>query len=194
MNYLLPDNLAYPERLKEVPRDSAIQALTKAQETAKGDRADAISYLLVMLDSDPGPNRARLIESLRSCVRDGENCSDRVVSYLTNLVQRGDKTLLDPLLEAAKGADPTLTELLGSSYQELLVQNSGTVITAISRRPAQEQRRLCHMIAAGDGTGVPDEDAEEITSALQALTKGVGPVASTAMMCANEIRAFAPGR
>jgi len=190
LTFLLPDNSAYPERLKEVPRQDATNALIKAQADARGPRADAIAFLLVILDADADANRERLFESLRTCTRDPESCDDRLLSYLGNLFDRGDKSVLDPLLEASRATDSALVEALGSTYDDLVSRDSRAVIATTSRRPLKDQRRICHMIATGDGTGLPDENVNEVISSLETMAREVGPVASTAMMCLSEIKAF----
>jgi hypothetical protein len=191
VDFLLPDNMAYPDRLRQVSRNDAVTALTAAQPSAEGSRADAISYLLVVLDAEASANRLRLIDSLRACARDPENCDDRIISYLGDLFERGDKTVLDPLLDASKVTAPSIVEVLGLTYQDMVSSNPHAVITAISRRSGRDQRHLCHMIATGDGSGLHEDSVPEITSALEEVARGIGPASQTAMMCINEIRAFA---
>lgn len=191
ITYLLPDNLAHPDRIQDVSRDRAVDALTKAQPDARGAKADAIAYLLVILGADPDANRSRLIDSLRACTRDPEPCDDRLISYMSDLFQRGDKFVLDPLLDAAKVNDSLLTETLSSSYQDMILQDTRTVITAISRRSLKDQRSLCKMIATGDGSGFPSDSTPKLTSSLEEMARGLGPIASTAMVCVTEVRTFA---
>jgi hypothetical protein len=190
VGFLLPDNLAYPDRLKQVPREDAVAALTGAQSSASGSKADAIAYLLVILNADAASNRSRLADSLRACTRDAENCDERIVSYMGDLFERGDSTELDPLLDAGKATEASLAEVLGLTYQDMIVSNPRAVITAISHRPGKDQRRLCHLMAAGDGSGLPEENAAVITTSLEEMAREVGPVSQTAMSCVNEIRAF----
>lgn len=189
VNFLLPDNVAYPERLSQIPASEAISALAGAQPEATGTRADAIAYLLVLLGHDKDANRSRMTGSIRECSRDPENCDDRVIAYAGNLFERGDRVIVDPLLDAAK--TPSLAETLGGTYDDMVARDAGAFITALSRRSEDEQRRVCRMVASGDGSGLPDESASDIESALQELAKGTGAVSRTAMMCLNDIKAFA---
>lgn len=190
VTFLLPDNLAYPDRLKEVSREDAVAALTAAQPSAHGSKADAIAYLLVIAGADAEANHSRLTDSLRACTRDSENCDERIISYLGNLFQRGDQTALEPLIEASKVTDPTIAEVLGLTYQDMVASNPRAVMSAISHRSGKDQRRLCHMIAAGDGSGLPEENAADITASLEEIAREVGPASQTAMSCVNEIRAI----
>jgi hypothetical protein len=190
--FLAPDNSASPERLKEVPPEAALTALTQAQPTATGSKADAIAFLLVLLNSNPSANRDRLFESLHTCTQDPDSCDDRLLSYLGYLFDRGDPGVLSPLLDASQTTDSALVEALGSTYDDLVARDARTVITAISRRPPAEKRRICHMIAVGDGSGFSDEHSNEIIGSLEQISRETGPVASTAMMCLTEIKAFAP--
>ncbi len=192
INYLLPDDSASPEHLSQISRETAIKVLTGAQTDAKGIKADGIAYLLVLLGHEADANRERLLASLRACARDPEPCDDRLISYLGNLFQRGDALVLDPLLEFSKVTDTNLSEVLSSTYQDMLAHDTPGVITAISRRPNQDQRHICRMIAAGDGSGLPVDTSTELMPKLEALARTVGPIANTAMLCTNEIRAFVP--
>ncbi len=190
--FLLPDAVAYPDRLKDVSHEVAVQALTKAQREAAGSRADGIAYLLVILGHEPEANHQLLFEALRSCVRDSETCDDHLISYMSDLFIRNDKTVLVPLLDASKTTDPAIAEVLGSSYQDMLAHDTRSVMAEISRRSAKDQRRLCHMIATGEGGGFPDESIANVTASLEEVSRSAGPSATAAMMCLSEIRAFVP--
>lgn len=189
VNFLLPDNVAYPERLSQLSAAEAISALTKAQADATGTRADAIAYLLIVLGHDADANRTRLIGSIRECSHDPENCDDRVIAYAGNLFQRGNAMMIEPLLDAA--TTPALAEALGGTYDDMIAHDPRVFIAALSRRSENEQRRLCRMVASGDGSGLPDESAADIESALQELAKGTDAVSRTSMMCLSDVRAFA---
>ncbi|HYG99856.1 MAG TPA: hypothetical protein VD837_12050 [Terriglobales bacterium] len=187
--FLLPDNVAYPERLPEVPTADAIAALTTAQADAMGTRGDAIAYLMVVLGHERDANRTRLANSLRDCTRDPESCDERMVAYLGNLFERGDSLALEPLLNAAETGK--LTDSLGATYGDMIAHDTRAFVSAVSRRSDKEQRRICRMVASGDGAGLPDESSGDIESALQKIASEVGPSSQTAMTCLNEIRAFA---
>jgi hypothetical protein len=189
VDLLLPDNVAYPERLSQMPAAEAVSALTNAQTDATGAQADGIAYLLVILGHDADANRRRLTASISECSSDPENCDDRVIAYAGDLFQRGDALMLEPLLDAAK--TPALAEILGGTYDDMLARAPRSFMTALSNRPEKEQQRLCRMVASGDGAGLPDESAEDVESALQELAAGTGAVSRTAMMCLSDIRAFA---
>lgn len=189
VSFLLPDNIAYPERLKQVSASDAIAALAPAQAKETGVRANAIAYLLVLLSHEPDANRMRLTEALRNCTRDPESCDEHVVPYLENLFERGDRLVLDPLLDASERAEGDLAEALATGYGEMIAKDPRTFVTALSKRNAKDQRRLCHMVATGDGMGLPEEASVTVQDALGQMVRETGPVASTAMMCVNEIRA-----
>lgn len=192
INFLLPDDSAYPEHLSQISRETAVKVLTGAQTDAKGIKAEGIAYLLVILGHEADSNRERLLASLRACARDPEPCEDRLISYLGNLFQRGDALVLASLLDSSSITDPNLSEVLSSTYQDMLAHDTRGVITAISRRSNQDQRHICRMIAAGDGSGLPVDTSTELMPNLEALARTAGPVASTAMLCTNEIRAYVP--
>lgn len=189
VNFLLPDNIAYPERLSQVSATDAVAALSKDQADATGTRADAIAFLLILLGHDKDANRGRLVASIRNCTQDPDNCDDRVIAYAGNLYVRGDAQVLDPLLDAAKA--PGLAESLGSTYDDMMASDTRIFITGVSHRPENEQRRICRIVASGDGAGLPDESADDIESTLQELSAGTGAVSRTAMLCLTDVRAAA---
>ncbi len=190
--FLLPDDVAYPDRLKEVSREVAVQALTKAQIQAKGARTAGVAYLLLILGQEPVANHQVLINALRSCVRDSETCDEHLIPYMSDLFLRNDHTMLAPLLDASNTTDATVSEILGSSYQDMLIRDPRLVVAEISRRSVKEQARVCHIIAAGDGSGFPEESLADVSASLAELSRLPGPTAGTAMTCLTAIRAFVP--
>jgi hypothetical protein len=193
VDFLVPDNLAYPGRLDQVPKADAISALTKAQPNAVGQRADSITFLLVLLGTDVDANRQRLINSLRAC-RQEEDCNDQVIEYLGHLYSRGDKLVLDPLLDAAPKADAIVAEGLGSTFDDMIAADARPFVTALARRPPPQQREVCKLVAAADGGGMPEDTSSQVQQALTSLAREVGPTAVAAMTCLNEVRAFVPSK
>lgn len=194
VNFLVPDNLAYPGRLDQLPKVDAINALTKAQPNAFGQRADSIAFLLVLLGQNIDTNREHLFASLRECRPDPDNCNDQVIEYLGNLYSRGDNLVLEPLLDAVPKADTVVAEGLGSTLDDMIAANARPVITALARRTPAQQRGVCQLVAAGDGGGMPEDTASEVTDALEKLAREVGPVSTTAMNCLNQVKAYVPGK
>jgi hypothetical protein len=193
-NFLVPDNVAFPARLSQVPKADAISALTKEQPKAAGQRGDSIAFLLVLLGENADVNRQRLFDSLRDCRTDPDNCNEQVVSYLGDLYRRGDILVIDPMLDAVPNADSVVAEELGSTLEDMVAANARPLITGLSRRTPAQQREVCHLIAAGDGGGMPEDTAADVNDALEKLAREVGPVSTAAMTCLNEVRAFVPGK
>lgn len=192
VDYLVPDNLAYPGRLDRLPKADAVNALTKAQASAMGPRADSIAFLLLLLGQNVDANRQRLFDSLRECRPDPDNCNDQVIEYLGNLYSRGDNLVIEPLLDAMPNADSVVAEELGSTLEDMISGNARPFMTALARRTPAQQRAVCHLVAAGDGGGMPEDTAAEVTDALEKLAREVGPVATAAMACLNQVKAFVP--
>ncbi len=192
LNYLIPDNLAYPGRLENLPKPDAINALTKAQPNAFGQRADSIAFLLILLDQNVETNRQRLISSLRECRPDPDNCNDQVIEYLGSLYARGDNQVIEPLIDAAPNADSVVAEGLGSTFEDMIAANARPFLVALGRRTPAQQREVCQLVAAGDGGGMPEDTASEVTDALEKLAREVGPVSAAAMSCLSQVKAFVP--
>lgn len=189
VNFLIPDNVAYTERLSQVPTPQAIAALKQAQKDATGASANAIAFLLVVLDSDADANLTHLLNSLQKCTTDPENCDEAAIPYLGNLFERGDKSVAEPLLAAATNAEGTVAESLGGTYGDMIAHDPLAFITAVSRRPAKDRRKLCMMVASGgDGGGLPDDTSVEVQAALEKLTQEPGTTSTTAKLCLEEIK------
>ena len=189
VNFLTPDDVAYVERLGLVPPAQAIAALKQAQPRAGNTQADAIAFLLVLLGSDTEANRSHLLNSLGTCTREPAMCDERAINYLGALYEHGDTDVLEPLLEASRNSDGIVLEEVASAYDDMIVHDAHTFITAVAKRPAKEQKRLCALVASGDGVGLTDDAEIGVVGALNEIAGESGPLAATARLCMNEIKA-----
>lgn len=110
VNYLIPNNSAFPARLADIAKPDAISALLDAQQHSTGAKANAVAFLLIVLDQNTDANRQRLFDALRSCKTDPDNCDEDVVQYLAYLFEHGDKLVLNPLFDAVQFDDDGLAK------------------------------------------------------------------------------------
>lgn len=108
---------------------------------------------------------------LKGCTRSlySEGCNEDTAEYLIGLYQRGDKPLLEPLLDAGLVSDGALSESLGSFYGELLSKEPSTFLKALASRPKKEQRQLAWLAGAMDGSGMPEEMLHHVRAALSKM-------------------------
>lgn len=154
-----------------VPKETAIQQLNNAKKQATGKRAEKIAYLLAVLGGDYEQNRDYLLGILAGCTAPSSNtrCDEDAGEYLVSLYRRGHHELLPPLLAAAQSKHAPLAELLGSFYGSLMIRTPVAFLDAIKSRPPQEQKNLCYMAGAGDGSGMPAADLAQTRKTLRGI-------------------------
>jgi len=150
-----------------VPKDEAINRLNEQKKNASGKRLQEISFLLAVLGSDYEKNRDYLLALLNNCTTVRGICDEDPGAYLVNLYRRGHNELLPSLLDAGRTRHAALAELLGSFYSSVITQTPNAFITAIKTRPQPEQKTLCYMASAGDGSGMPPADVAKVGKALR---------------------------
>lgn len=150
-----------------VPKDEAIHRLNEQKKNANGKRLQEISFLLAVLGSDYEKNRDYLLSLLNSCTSGKGICDEDPGAYLVNLYRRGHNELLPPLLDAGKTRHAALAELLGSFYSSVITQTPNAFIAGIKTRPQPEQKTLCYMAGAGDGSGMPPADVAKVQKVLR---------------------------
>jgi hypothetical protein len=158
-----------------VPRDSAIQQLNVEKKNATGKRAEKIAFLLAVLNSDYAQNRDYLLRILNGCTAPARNvrCDEDAGQYLVNLYRRDHPELLPYLLNAGGTGHAPLAELLGSFYSSVITRTPEVFLGGIKPRPPAEQQRLCYMAGAGDGSGMPAKDLEQVRKALRGMGNDV---------------------
>lgn len=173
------------ERVAQYPRAKLVRLLTAAQRDAIEPRAQSIAYLLAYLHYDYTANRQRLIHAMRGC-RDRpvtRGCSEDTALLLINLYERGDRTLLKPLLDAASDSDGALSELLGTFYNEVLEKHPRTFLRALATRPPKEQKQLGWFAGALDGPGMAPSELREVRARLRRFMRKRDRLAPAARRC-----------
>ena len=167
----MPEGLAlHKVPAGNVPKDEAISRLNEAKKTAKDKRLQKISFLLAVLGGDYAQNRDYLLGLLKNCTTKKAICDEDAGLYLVDLYRRNHRELLAPLMDVGKTGHAALAELLGSFYSDVLIRTPAAFIAAIRTRPQPEQKDLCYMAGAEDGSGMPPEDLSKVRKALKAST------------------------
>ena len=116
-------------------------------------------------------SRKKALAMLKGCSRSlsSEGCDENTAEYLIGLYKRGDKSLLEPLLDAGLISDGALSASLGVFYGELLLKKPRTFLKALGHRPRKEQRQLAWHAGAMDGSGMPKEMMRQVRAELSKI-------------------------
>src|SRR6185369_4146873 len=116
-------------------------------------------------------SRAEALRTLRGCATRPITlgCNEDTASYLVDLYNHGDRSLLGPLLNAGLHSDGALSELLGVFHSDVLTKNPRAFLSALRSRIRKQQRDLCWLAGATDGGGMPTEDLRRVRQSLRAI-------------------------
>jgi len=156
----------------------------------------AFSLLLsVDLVAQAPANRAAALRTLKGCSTRPITlgCSEDTAGYLIGLYERGDHSLLQPLLNAGPTSDGALAEILGDFYSNVLSQNPRAFLSAVRPRRVKDQRHLCWMAGVTDGGGMGTEMLRDVRHSLRVISsRRSDRLSSVARIClANVNRANA---
>ncbi|HZS47308.1 MAG TPA: hypothetical protein VFC63_19720 [Blastocatellia bacterium] len=170
LHKLIPDEFAEVSKLNGIDHKEAVSALLDAQEAAIGMKKISIAYLLAVLGQDYEDNRNAVATAISGCGTESnsDNC-EVITSYGTDLFNRGDKTLLKPLLEAGIGSDGTLAETLGDFYSNVLWKDPQTFLQSLSEFPKEQQAELSMLAGAADGSGMGDDMSRDVRQNLSQI-------------------------
>jgi hypothetical protein len=179
----------------------------KGNEMKKGILTLTINLLLTLafspanaqnLRAGQSLNREKALAMLKGCSRslNSEGCNEDTAEYLIGLHKRGDKALLEPLLDAGLVSDGALSASLGAFFGELLSKEPRTFLRVLSSRPRKEQRRLAWLAGAMDGSGMPKEMLREVRAKLSKIgAQRRNRLSSVARLSLSEVsRANSVGR
>ena len=114
-------------------------------------------------------------------------CDEDTAGYLIKLYERGDKTLLKPLMQAGLSSDGALAEILGDFYSNVLWKNPREFLTALRSHPQSEQKSLSWLAAATDGSGMGGQMLRDIRRNLRRIGFESGPLAPVARICLRQV-------
>ena len=134
-------------------------------------------------------SRAAALTTLKGCTTRPITlgCSEDTAAYLIELYQRGDKSLLNPLLEAGLTSDGALSEILGDFYSDVLWKNPREFLQGLKSRSKKDQQSLSWLAAATDGSGMSDDMLRDIQRNLRRIASQPGQLTSVASICLREV-------
>ncbi len=165
LSELLADDYADAEELEYYDRAVVRQALLAEQQRATGKRAVAVAYLLAALDEDYTHNRAIVLQAFEARLADPTE-DDDAIEYVISLCRRGDTTLRQPLLAAARRCVGESAELLGAFYADLITSDLDGFLDCLSHFPSEEQRRIADLMAASLSVASEDQVSDDQLDAL----------------------------
>jgi hypothetical protein len=126
---------------------------------------------------------------LRCCGRNtcSERCDENAAEHLIALFERGDKSLLQPLLDAGLVSDGALSESLGVFYADLLWKEPRIFLRALASRPRSEQHSLASLAGSTDGSGMPVKMLREVRAELEKLGRQRNRLAPVARLSLAEV-------
>jgi hypothetical protein len=143
--------IAHPE-----PLPGMVEQWLKEQPTAAGERARDIAYALAVSNADYQRNRDYLIRLLGDCLArakgspEENGCDYELTDDVINLYWRGDKTLLQPLLDLAHWHDKDVADDIGTFYGDLLDRQPDVVLSSLRTMDAEHQNRVCEFAGEDD--------------------------------------------
>jgi hypothetical protein len=138
-------------------------------------------------------NRAAALRTLRGYATRPITlgCSEDTAGYLIGLYDRGDHSLLRPLLDAGQSSDGALAEILGDFYSNVLSKHPRVFLASVRSRPPKQQHHLCWMAGVTDGGGMGTQMLGDVRRSLRVISsRRTDPLSSVARTCfANVNRA-----
>ena len=140
-------------------------------------------------------NRADALRTLKGCATRPITwgCNEDTAGYLIGLYDRGDRSLLRPLLDAGLHSDGALAEMLGDFYSDVLEKNPRAFLSSLRSRPIAQQRRLCWSASVTDGSGMGTQTLRNVRYSLRVISSRrndrLSPVARVCLANVNRANA-----
>ena len=157
----------------------------------------ALLNLNIGLLAQTPKKRAEALRKFQACLQPTRHvsldCSEEFVANVIDLYNRGDYSLLKPLLDAGLSSDGALSQELGGFYSNVLSRNPRRFLAAVRSRPVKQERHLCWMAGATDGSGMETQMLRNVRRSLRVISsRREDPLSSVARTClANVNRANA---
>jgi hypothetical protein len=154
----------------------------------------------ISLRAQSAKHRAELVRRFQACIKpnrpDTLDCREEFVANVIELYDRGDRTVLRPLLDAGLSSDGALSEELGWFYSNALSKNPRTFLAGLRARPLKQKHHLCWMAGAVDGSGMEPGMLNHVRHSLRVISSRRNEsLASVARICLAELnRANAPDK
>lgn len=138
---------------------------------------------------DKKMSRQAALADLKKCpaIESETSCASNAI-FLIKLYNRGERTLLTPLLDAGVKSDAALSEALGEFFAGVLEKRPLDFLSGLANRPKTKQATLALLAAAGDGSGNSKSWERKVKNSLKKIAlKNRGRLALTAKICLREI-------
>lgn len=149
---------AYPSE-KLVPDIEALCTQAGEDEIFKMQGA----FVLCFFGHDYDSNKKKITEALRASRNDRKFDSIGAQSMISELIRRGDSTLLLELFNAATWSDGALSEGLATTFGEQLANNPNDFLSALDAVSAKEKRGVFSLT---DGSSLSPEQMIEVEKRL----------------------------
>jgi hypothetical protein len=130
--------------------------------------------------------RAAALRTLKGCAARPITlgCSEDTAGYLIKLYDRGDHSLLRPLLDAGGSSDGALAEILGDFYSTVLSKTPRLFLASVRLRLPKQQQHLCWMAGVTDGSGMGTQMLRDVRHSLRVISsQRSDPLSSVARIC-----------
>ena len=136
--------------------------------------------------------RKETLRTFQACIQPTRpatlDCSEEFVANVIDLYNRGDNSVLKPLLDAGLSSDGALSQELGGFYSNVLSRSPRRFLAAIKPRPFKQERRLCWMAGATDGGGMETQMLSNVRRSLRVISyQREDPLSSVARTCLANI-------
>jgi hypothetical protein len=164
LDELLAEDTADAEELEYYDKETVRKALLAAQPRAKGKRAVAIAYLLASLGEKYETNRDIVLTAFNEYIArpEGSETGDDPVDYTVSLCNRGDASLLKPLMTVAGKVRGETSETLSIFYSESLVDDPDGFLKVMGSLPVENQKLVADLMAADLATDSEDSVSDEV--------------------------------
>jgi len=152
---------------------------------------------LSLVSAQTPKNRNEALRTFKACIRPTRpatlDCSEEFVANVIAFYNRGDYSLLRPLLDAGLSSDGALSEELGDFYSKVLLKNPRRFLKSVRLRPVKQKHQLCWMAGAVDGSGMEPQMLRSVRHSLRVISsRRTDSLSSVARIClANVNRANA---
>lgn len=137
-------------------------------------------------------NRDAALRTFKACIRPTRpatlDCSQEFVANVIAFYNRGDYSLLRPLLDAGPSSDGALSEELGDFYSKVLLKNPRRFLASVRLRPVKQQQQLCWMAGAVDGSGMEPQMLFSVRHSLRVISsRRTDSLSSSARICLTNV-------
>jgi hypothetical protein len=134
----------------------------------------ALLNLNIGLLAQTPKNRVEALRTFKACKQPTRpatlDCSEEFVANVIDLYNRGDYSLLKPLLDAGLSSDGALSEELGDFYSNVLSRNPRRFLAAVRSHPVKQEAHLCWMAGVTDGGGMETQMLRNVRRSLRVIS------------------------